>query len=85
VLALFLGYHGLKSQMDRGSSITPRDLECRLCDETGEPKALLSLLEEIKNGFSDKQKLAVVGSQWFIRYSNSELPWSRLKFIWKLK
>jgi hypothetical protein len=61
VLALFLGYHGLTSQMDRGSSITPRDLECMLCDETGEPKALLSLLEEITNGFSDEQQIGSGG------------------------
>jgi hypothetical protein len=31
------------------------------------------------------RKLAVVVLQWFIRYSNSERPWSRSKFVWKLK
>uniref|UniRef100_A0ACD5ZPN6 Uncharacterized protein n=1 Tax=Avena sativa TaxID=4498 RepID=A0ACD5ZPN6_AVESA len=42
----------------RSSSITPRDLECMLCDETAEPKALpLSLLEEITYGFSDEQEI----------------------------
>uniref|UniRef100_A0ACD5ZGC7 Uncharacterized protein n=1 Tax=Avena sativa TaxID=4498 RepID=A0ACD5ZGC7_AVESA len=44
--------------MDRRSSITPRDLECMLCDETAEPKALpLLLLEEITDGFSNEQKI----------------------------
>ncbi|KAF7026424.1 hypothetical protein CFC21_038529 [Triticum aestivum] len=45
--------------MDRRSSgITPRDLECMLCDETAEPKALpLSLLEEITGDFSDEQEI----------------------------
>jgi hypothetical protein len=32
-----------------------------LCDETGEPKALLSLLEEITNGFSDEQQIGSGG------------------------
>ncbi|XBJ13357.1 hypothetical protein VPH35_005548 [Triticum aestivum] len=40
------------------SIITPRDLECILCDETAEPKALpLSLLEEITDGFSGKLQI----------------------------
>jgi hypothetical protein len=48
--------------MDRQSSITPMNLECMLCDETAEPKALpLSLLEEITNGFSDQQKIGSGG------------------------
>lgn len=42
--------------MDPGSCIT--DLECMLCDETAEPKALpLSLLEEITDGFSDQRQI----------------------------
>ncbi|KAM0929834.1 hypothetical protein ACQ4PT_001359 [Festuca glaucescens] len=46
----------------RSSSITPRDLECMLCDETLEPKALpLSLLEEITDGFSDEQRIGSGG------------------------
>ena len=48
--------------MARGSSITSRDLECMLCDEMAEPKALpLSLLEEITNGFSDEQRVGSGG------------------------
>uniref|UniRef100_A0ACD5W3J3 Uncharacterized protein n=1 Tax=Avena sativa TaxID=4498 RepID=A0ACD5W3J3_AVESA len=39
-------------------TITARDLECMLCDETADPKALpLSLLEEITYGFSDEQEI----------------------------
>uniref|UniRef100_A0ACD5Y3R8 Uncharacterized protein n=1 Tax=Avena sativa TaxID=4498 RepID=A0ACD5Y3R8_AVESA len=50
--------------MDHPSSIAPRDLECMLCDETAEPKALpLSLLYEITDGFSDEQK---IGSGGFV-------------------
>ncbi|XP_051185807.1 uncharacterized protein [Lolium perenne] len=46
----------------RSSSITPRDLECMLCDKTIEPKALpLSLLEEITDGFSDEQRIGSGG------------------------
>ncbi|KAM0921231.1 hypothetical protein ACQ4PT_007110 [Festuca glaucescens] len=42
----------------RSSSITPRDLECMLCDEMSDPKALpLSLPEEITYGFSDEQEI----------------------------
>ncbi|XP_044346512.1 uncharacterized protein [Triticum aestivum] len=46
-------------QIDRRSSgTTPRDLECMLCDETAEPKALpLSLLQEITGDFSDEQEI----------------------------
>ncbi|CAM0878602.1 unnamed protein product [Alopecurus aequalis] len=48
--------------MDRPSSITPWDLECMLCDETAEPKALpLSLLEEITDGFSDARQIGSSG------------------------
>ena len=47
--------------MDRQSrAMTPRDLECMLCDETANPKALpLSLLKEITDGFSAEQ---IIGS-----------------------
>ncbi|XP_071681890.1 cysteine-rich receptor-like protein kinase 10 [Lolium perenne] len=48
--------------MDLRSSITPWDLECMLCDETAEPKALpLSLLEEITDSFSDEQRIGSGG------------------------
>ena len=44
--------------MDHQSVITPWDLECMLCDETAEPKALpLSLLKKITHDFSDKQAI----------------------------
>uniref|UniRef100_A0ACD5YMH4 Uncharacterized protein n=1 Tax=Avena sativa TaxID=4498 RepID=A0ACD5YMH4_AVESA len=44
--------------MDHRSRILPWDLECMLCDETAEPRALpLSLLEDITNGFSDEQQI----------------------------
>jgi hypothetical protein len=46
------------SQTIRRYSITPRDLERMLCDETADPMALpLSLLEEITDGFSDERKI----------------------------
>ncbi|KAM0856559.1 hypothetical protein ACQ4PT_049060 [Festuca glaucescens] len=46
----------------RSSSITPRDLERILCDETIEPKALpLSLLEEITDDFSNEQRIGSGG------------------------
>lgn len=42
--------------------ITPRDLECILCDETAEPQALpLTLLEEITDGFSDEMRIGIGG------------------------
>lgn len=42
--------------------MTPWDLECMLCDEMAEPKALpLSLLEEITDGFSDEQQIDTGG------------------------
>ncbi|KAM3393432.1 hypothetical protein ACQJBY_014240 [Aegilops geniculata] len=48
--------------MDHQSSTTQSDLERMLFDETAEPKALpLSLLAEITNGFSDKQKIGEGG------------------------
>uniref|UniRef100_A0A452XI60 Protein kinase domain-containing protein n=1 Tax=Aegilops tauschii subsp. strangulata TaxID=200361 RepID=A0A452XI60_AEGTS len=48
--------------MHRRSTITPRDLECMLRNETAEPKPLpLSLLEEITNGFSAEQEIGSGG------------------------
>uniref|UniRef100_A0ACD5TZK4 Uncharacterized protein n=1 Tax=Avena sativa TaxID=4498 RepID=A0ACD5TZK4_AVESA len=48
--------------MDHGSIITSWDLECMLCAEKAEPKALpLSLLEEITDGFSDEQRIGSGG------------------------
>jgi hypothetical protein len=48
--------------MDHQSIVTPWDLECMLCDETVEPKALpLSLLDEITNGFSVEQQIGTGG------------------------
>ncbi|CAM0958877.1 unnamed protein product [Alopecurus aequalis] len=42
----------------RRSSITPRNLECMLFDETADPMALpLSLLEEITDDFSEEQEI----------------------------
>ncbi|XP_044350822.1 cysteine-rich receptor-like protein kinase 10 [Triticum aestivum] len=50
--------------MERRCTITPRDLEWMLCDETAEPKALsLSLLEDITHSFSDEQR---IGSGGFV-------------------
>lgn len=44
--------------MDHQSVITPWDLECMLCDEAAEPKALpLSLLKRITHDFSDEQAI----------------------------
>ncbi|CAM0958931.1 unnamed protein product [Alopecurus aequalis] len=46
----------------RPSSMTPRDLEHILSDETAEPKPLsLSLLQEITDDFSDEQRIGIGG------------------------
>lgn len=46
----------------RRSSITARDLECMVCDETADPKPLpLLLLEEITDCFSDEKRIGTGG------------------------